>query len=328
MSSAAKNATKTFDSASCVWRDRGPAHPSDPGRDPALCAVNEFLSYLAVECGLAPNTIAAYRRDLRDLLAVLDRTGRSPLALEPKDVQAFLIALQERGLSLASIARHLAAVRMFLRYLFMTGRVERDITTVLEATRRWKRVPETLDARHVEALLAGPEPQDPFYLRDRAMLELLYATGLRVSELVGLSLDRINLKVGYVRCLGKGNRERIVPIGRTAIEAVTTYLQELRPKLAGHRPVQALFLTRTGRPMDRTNAWRIVTKYARRAGLVRKVSPHTLRHCFATHMLEGGADLRIVQELLGHVDVSTTQIYTHVDRARLKQIHQRYHPRP
>ncbi len=217
---------------------------------------------------------------------------------------------------------------MFLRFLFMTGRTDRDITTVLESPRRWKHLPGTLHYSQIDALLAAPNPKDPLYLRDRAMLELLYATGMRVSELVGLATDQLNLKIGYLRCIGKGNRERIIPIGRRAIEAVADYLRELRPALTARRETNAVFVTRTGRSMDRTNAWRLVIKYARRAGIAKKVSPHTLRHSFATHLLEGGADLRIVQELLGHVDVSTTQIYTHVDGARLKRIHQRYHPRP
>jgi integrase/recombinase XerD len=179
----------------------------------------------------------------------------------------------------------------------------------------------------VDALLNAPEPADEYYLRDRALLELLYATGIRVSEAVGLARSQLNLEVGYLRCIGKGGKERIVPIGSSALRASTAYLERLRPSLVRAHTGDAVFLSRTGRPLDRSSMWRLVRKYASAAGLEGQVTPHTLRHCFATHLLGGGADLRIVQELLGHADVSTTQVYLHVDEARLKEVHRRYHPR-
>jgi integrase/recombinase XerD len=230
-------------------------------------------------------------------------------------------------LAISSIARHLAAVKMFLRYLAMTGLSSHDITSMLESPRKWFNLPHTLHYKQVNALLAAPNLDDAFGLRDRAILELLYATGLRVSELVGLDLGSINGSVGYLRCIGKGRRERIVPVGQAAIESVDEYKHGLRTRLDRTGRAAALFLSRTGRRLEREACWRLVKKYVARAGLAERTSPHTLRHCFATHLLEGGADLRMVQEMLGHVNVATTQIYTHVDRARLKSIHERFHPR-
>ena len=288
---------------------------------------DEFLTYLAVECGLAHNTLLAYGADLREFVAFFGATRQTVTKLEPVEIQRFLIALKDRGLGVASIARHLAAVKVFLRYLVLVGHATRDITGVLESPRKWLRIPRTLHRQQVEALLAAPDPEDRFYSRDRAILEMLYATGLRVSELVSLGLDNINPRVGYVRCVGKGRRERVVPVGQCALESVDTYRVSLRPSLDRSGRASALFLSRSGRRLDRENCWRIVKKHALRAGLAESTSPHTLRHCFATHLLEGGANLRVVQEMLGHVNVGTTEIYTHVDRRRLKDIHQRFHPR-
>ena len=191
-----------------------------------------------------------------------------------------------------------------------------------------QRIPDAVHYGQVERLLGAPDIKDDLYLRDQALLELLYATGMRVSELVDLTIDRLNLQLGYVRCIGKGRKERIIPVGKFAIEAVREYLKALRPRLMGDRHTAAIFLSRTGRPLDRTNIWRLVRKYARIAGIHEHLSPHTLRHCFATHLLSGGADLRVIQELLGHADVTTTQVYTHVDESQLKHVHSKYHPRP
>ncbi len=286
-----------------------------------------FRLYLSVECGLAVSTLEAYRRDLGEFSAFL-ATQRVPLGdLGMEHLQPYLMALRGRGLALASIARRVASLRMFLRYCHAFGHLDEDLAALVETPRKWHKLPHALHYRKVDALLAAPDPQDRYYHRDLAVLELLYATGVRVSELVGLTLDRINLDIGYVRVMGKGRKERVVPVGRCAIEAVRRYLQELRGRLAGRRNPAALFLSRTGRPLDRSNVWRIVVRCARQAGLPGPLSPHTLRHSFATHLLEGGADLRVVQSLLGHADVTTTQIYTHVDRSRLKSIHQKYHPR-
>ena len=217
---------------------------------------------------------------------------------------------------------------MFLRYLFAERILRRDVATLLESPKRWNRIPNAARLDQIRDLLNAPDPTEEFYVRDRALLELLYATGMRVSEVVDLSLNRINLKLGYVRCIGKGRKERIIPVGKYAIDAVAAYLDGLRQRLLGDRTDDALFLSRTGRPLDRSNIWRVVRKYAAAAGIKTPLSPHTLRHCFATHLLAGGADLRIVQELLGHADVTTTQIYTHVDEIQLKHVHTRYHPRP
>jgi len=288
-----------------------------------------FLGYLDSECGLSANTLDAYRRDLREFCGTLSRRGVfTPEGITPTVVQAHLMRLTERGLALASTARHMVSLKVFLRFLHLMGTMKSDVAGLLETPRKWQALPDTLHAHQVEKLLSIPLTADPLSLRDRAILEFLYATGLRVSELAGLQLNDVNLDIGYVRCIGKGRRERIVPVGRAAIDATREYLASVRPTLVAHRPNEsALFVSRTGRRMDRTAVWRLVLRHAREAGFRGKVSPHTLRHCFATHLLQGGADLRVVQELLGHADVATTQIYTHVDTTRLKSIHTRFHPR-
>ncbi|HWL95490.1 MAG TPA: site-specific tyrosine recombinase [Phycisphaerae bacterium] len=287
-----------------------------------------FTEYLISECGLARNTIDAYRRDLLEFVGLLDdRDICSPAAVTILIIQSHLVRLTERKLALSSIARHLVSVRMFLRYLFITGVMKDDLTAQIETPRKWQRLPGTLNRSQTEAMLAAPQPGEPFYSRDRAILELLYATGMRVSELASLKLRDLNLTVGFLRCLGKGRKERVIPVGSAAIEALQVYLSGLRAVLteaAGDE--QHVFVSRTGRRMDRTNIWRLVSRCAAIAGISVPVGPHTLRHCFATHVLEGGADLRIVQELLGHATVATTQIYTHVDTSRLKGIHSRFHP--
>lgn len=289
--------------------------------------IKRFLDYLFVECGLAGNTVAAYQADLCEFWNAAADNGDLPATLDIEDVQRHLIELRNRGLSTASIARHLAAVKMFLRYHHQSGLLRRDVASLIEMPKKWSRLPETGRYEEIEALLEAPRRSDEFFHRDRAILELLYATGMRVSELAGLTVDNLNLEVGYLRCLGKGNRERIIPVGRAAIGALGAYLRKLRPALETARSERAVFLSRTGRPMDRSNLWRIVRKYAQRAGIAKSFHPHVLRHSFATHMLGGGADLRVVQELLGHADLTTTQVYLHVDQSRLKQVHQQYHPR-
>jgi len=288
-----------------------------------------FLDYLTVECGLADNTIQAYRRDLIKLGQFLENQQLADMGkLTGAMVQRFLASLAEQNLADSSIARCSAAVRMFLRFLYLEGKLAQDGAALLDSPKVWQRLPNVLDYRHVQALLAAPNGDSLLYYRDKAILELLYACGLRVSELCSLDVADVDLKIGFVRCMGKGRRERIVPVGRMAIEALDSYLRLLRPNLVKDARIHRLFLSRRGRPLDRENVWRLVKRHARQAGLIGKVSPHTLRHCFASHLLEGGADLRMVQEMLGHVNVTTTQIYTHVDRKRLKQIHSRFHPRP
>ncbi len=288
--------------------------------------VKRFLDYLFVECGLSGATVTAYRADLTEFWNHLTSHGVLPGELGLEHIQSYLMALHHRGLSLASVARQLASLKMFLRHLLAEGRIQRDLASLLETPRKWRNLPKTLRYEQVDALLAAPDPSDDLWLRDRAILETLYATGMRVSELTGLTVQHVNLDVGYLRCFGKGSKERIIPIGSSALQALREYLTHLRPGLLRDVSLDAVFLSRSGRPLDRTNVWRLIRKYAEHVGL-KDVSPHTIRHCFATHLLAGGADLRVVQELLGHSDISTTQIYTHVDSSRLKQVHQQCHPR-
>lgn len=290
--------------------------------------VKRFLDYLFIECGLAGETITAYKRDLSEFWNHLVEADVEPSEISADDLRQHLIALQQRGLALSSICRHFASTKVFLRYLHSEKILRRDVASLLESPKRWRTIPNAVRYGQVQELLNAPAPSEEFYLRDRALLELFYATGMRVSEIVDLPVEQINLKLGYVRCIGKGRKERIIPVGRYAIDAVREYVETLRSRLLGDRHTSALFLSRTGRPLDRSNIWRIVRKYAMVAGITEHVSPHTLRHCFATHLLAGGADLRIVQELLGHADVTTTQIYTHVDEAQLKHVHSKFHPRP
>ncbi len=303
--------------------------PRAPGRTrpPPPKPVKQFLDHLFVECGLAANTIIAYRADLAEFWPAVADNGRLPPDLDINHVQNHLITLSRRGLSTASIARHLATIKMFLRHLHRRGLLRRDVASVIELPKKWNRLPDTVHYEQINSLLDSPRTSDEFHYRDKALLELLYASGMRVGELVSITVDSLNLDIGYLRCIGKGNKERIVPIGRPAIVAIQDYLRKSRPAFQNGHSGRYVFLSRTGRPLDRSNVWRLVRKYARRVGLNR-LHPHTLRHCFATHMLAGGADLRIVQELLGHADPTTTQIYLHVDQAQLREVHRRFHPRP
>ncbi|MFQ5489827.1 MAG: site-specific tyrosine recombinase XerD [Phycisphaerae bacterium] len=299
---------------------------ASPGRLPSP-PVKRFLDYLFVECGLAGSTITAYQRDLCEFWDQAVQPNGALDDLNIQNIQDHLKHLQQRGLSVASIARHLAAIRIFLRHLHADGALPRDLASLLESPKTWRTIPKAVKPDGILALLAAPDPADEYYLRDRALLELLYASGIRVSEASSLNIADVNLKVGYLRCVGKGRKERIVPIGRSAIGTLKDYLEFHRPALVGAHSRDALFLSRTGRRLDRTNIWRLVRKYAAATGLGEHISPHTLRHSFATHLLAGGADLRIVQELLGHADVATTQVYLHVDEHRLKEVHRQYHPR-
>jgi len=289
--------------------------------------VEAFLDYLVVECGLADNTVMAYRNDLRKFCEYLTAKGvASFAAVTPTMVIDFMSREKERGLSVNSISRNLVAIKMLYKFLFLEGQIEKDVVSLLDSPRLWKRIPEVLNHEEIEALLSAPT-DEPLAARDRAILELLYATGARVSEAANLTLDRVNLEVGYVRCFGKGSKERVVPLGEKAKAALTAYLSQERPRLDKGRRSPHLFLNRRGRALGRERIWKLVKRYVKKAGIARDASPHTLRHSFATHMLEHGADLRVVQEMLGHVDIATTQIYTHVDKSRLKAIHRRFHPR-
>lgn len=291
--------------------------------------VKNFLNYLTVEAGLAENTVLAYGRDLKSFLGHCKSNNIKHLSqIKLAIIQDYLRIITHDQKGESSIKRALVAIRMFLRYARLMGLVEDDVTTVLESPKIWQRLPCICSKQQVVDLLNAPCPDEPFYFRDKAMLELLYATGIRASELAGLRISDLNLDIGYLRCLGKGNRERVVPVGKVAIEATVEYLAKLRPGLVKPFSDNFLLLSRTGRPMGRIEVWRMVKKYAMRAGMPRNLTAHTLRHCFATHLLTGGADLRSVQEMLGHVDIATTQIYTHVDQERLREIHRKFHPRP
>jgi len=289
----------------------------------------EFLDHLTVEAGLSHNTILAYGRDLKAFLAFcrdhkVDKIG----GLKPVLVQKYLCHMATGPQNENSARRALVAIRMFMRFAKLMGLIADDGAGLLESPKIWQRLPTICNKSQVLKLLEAPCPDEPYYLRDRAMLELLYATGMRASELAGLRMTDLNFDVGYLRCTGKGNKERIIPVGRTAIETTEAYLRDLRPRLAKPGSGTTLLLSRTGRPLTRIEIWRLVKRYAARAGMRRNLTVHTLRHCFATHLLSGGADLRSVQEMLGHVDIGTTQIYTHVDHERLRRIHKKYHPRP
>lgn len=271
----------------------------------------------------------AYGSDLRKFAAYLAAKGLRFALAQPDALIGFMMEQKAQGLSVSSIARYLVAVKMFYRFLYTEGLVSRDIASSFETPRVWTRLPEVLSAREVDLLLSAPDRGAPLGLRDAAVLELLYATGARVSEVARLRVQDVNLDYAYVRCFGKGSKERIVPLGERAIACLRAYLESARPRFlqAAGKASDVLFLSQKKAPLRRESLWRIVKKYVRLLGLRKGVSPHTLRHSFATHLLEHGADLRSVQEMLGHVDISTTQRYTHVDRERLKSIHKRYHPR-
>ena len=304
--------------------------------------ISAFRAYLRAERGAADNTVRAYARDLRrfsDWAATVRFTAYGSPTL--KDLGRYLAFLQEEELAPPSVARHLASLKMFYRFLRLDERADAGAVDLLGSPKLWQRIPTVLPPSAVDALLAAPQPGDRFFLRDRAVLETLYATGCRASEVVGLTLPDLYLDAAFLKCRGKGNKERVVPLGRPAVAALREYLatagsgqqavgrMETGGSSAAPRslPAAHCFTTKSGRPLNRIVIWAIVKKYCRRAGLRGKVSPHTLRHSFATHLLAGGADLRVVQELLGHASVRTTQHYTHVDRDRLKAIHRKFHPR-
>lgn len=287
-----------------------------------------FLSYLTVEKGLSSNTRSAYSLDLARYLDFLEKEGRQkPSDVGPADVSAFMGVLQKLNIGPRSRARSLSAIRMFHKFLMIENYADSNPATIIEAPRMLHKLPQFLDGREVDALFASCAGKGGEDLRDLAMLELLYATGLRVSELVNLKLREVNLDSGYLMTVGKGNKERLVPIGESARERVATYLDSVRLRVDPLRQNPFLFLSRLGGAMSRQAFWNIIKKRAQMAAIRKNISPHTLRHSFATHLLENGADLRSVQIMLGHADLATTQIYTHVTRERLKRLHQEIHPR-
>ena len=297
------------------------------GRPARHRLVAACLDHLAVERGLSRATLEAYGRDLDAYTTFLAAARRDPRRVDPEDLTRYLLQARRAGLGSRSVARALSAIRTFHRFLLTDQETDRDPTAYLEAPRPILKLPATLSRQEVEALLAAPPADMPRGVRDRTMLEVLYAAGLRISELVGLTLADLNLPAGFVRVRGKGSKERLVPLGRLAVAAVRSYLDSWRPALLKGRDVTTLFPGRAGRPLSRQAFFLALKGYARRAGIARRVSPHVLRHAFATHLLEGGADLRSVQLLLGHADIGTTQIYTHVSRAHLQAVYAKYHPR-
>ncbi|MFP4035989.1 MAG: site-specific tyrosine recombinase XerD [Desulfobacteraceae bacterium] len=289
--------------------------------------LDQFIAHLRVERGLAPNTIQSYSRDLVEFLSFLDGRGVSAGSAAREDVSDYLASLYGR-LSSRSVSRRLSSIRMFFRFLVSEGRMQASPAGLVESPKTPRRLPEILGMEEVDRLLAQPGDDKPTGLRDRAMLELLYATGLRVSELTGLRTVNVNLEAGFVRMVGKGSKERAVPMGERARTAVRDYLGGARSALLRRRSSPYLFVNARGGRLSRQGFWKIIKHYGRKAGIRRPITPHGLRHAFASHLLEGGADLRSVQVMLGHSDISTTQIYTHVTRERLKKIHEKHHPRP
>jgi len=290
--------------------------------------VDTFLDHLAVERGLAENTRLAYRADLAQFTEFLRHRGIRQLnAAQREHVTEYLLRRRKGGLSARSLSRHLAAIRMFCRFLFREKLLAADITQTIDSPKLWRTLPHTLGYEEVERLLAAPDTRRKLGLRDKAMLEFLYATGLRVSEVAHAKLNDINFEAGFVRSIGKGNKERIVPVGKQAVEWLQRYLREARASFPKSDSVPEVFLSTRGKPLSRKTIWLLIKKHARAAGIPTNITPHTLRHSFATHLLDNGGDLRVIQEMLGHADISTTQVYTHVDQQRLKETHYRYHPR-
>ncbi len=287
-----------------------------------------FTDFLSLEQGASPRTHEAYDRDIaRFATFATVRGAATPATVSARVLRDYVYHLKDLGLAPASIRRNVSAVRTYFRFLLSEGHVVRDPSERLETPRKWRTLPEVLTVAEIERLLAAPSLDDPLVFRDRALLELGYGSGLRVSEWIELGVKDILFDEGLVRVFGKGSKERLVPMGRSSVGAVAVYLRELRPRLEKGDGRGKLLLNARGQPLTRMGAWKILRKYVERAGITKHVSPHTLRHSFATHLLEGGADLRAVQEMLGHADISTTQLYTHIDREYLRTVHKQYHPR-
>ena len=289
--------------------------------------LDEFIGHIKVEKGLSANTIVAYNRDLLTFFEFLETRGITPLQVGQNDLVSFVTEKRPQ-LAARSLARCLVSIRMFYRFCVTEGKITANPARLLGIPKLYQHLPNILSRDEVESLLSQPDDQTVLGKRDKAMLEILYATGLRVTELIGLRMHNINLGAGFIRTLGKGSKERIIPMGGEAIGALKEYLQNGRSALLQKSTSPYLFVTGRGRPMTRQGFWKIIKHHALKAGIASRVTPHTLRHSFATHLLEGGADLRSVQIMLGHSDISTTQIYTHVARERLKEVHEKYHPRP
>lgn len=291
--------------------------------------IDSFLNYLSVERGLSKNTIISYKKDLDIFLDYLEHKHIDSLSKTNRDdITNFMLSQKNDGLSPNSIARRLQAVKGFYRFLVRERILKNDPTSLMDLPKLWKKIPESLSVNEVETLLSQPNIKDKLGIRDKAILETMYATGMRVSEVSNLKSNNINLQVGFLRCIGKGNKERIIPLGKKSQIAIKRYIESARPYFKKQKESEFLFLNRFGKKISRQMLWKIIKKYANLARIKKKIRPHILRHSFATHLLERGADLRSVQEMLGHSDISTTQIYTHINKDRLKTIHRMFHPRP
>ena len=291
--------------------------------------LDEFLNYLSVERGLSRNTISSYRSDLLFFLNYLEIEGVTGIeGIKRDDITQYLLHLKDKGLSGNSVSRALVAIKMFYKFLTQERFIKNDVAGILESPKLIRPLPNVLNMVEVTRLLQAPDTRSWMGIRDKAALELLYATGMRVSEMVELSTGTMNLDVGFIKCKGKGDKERMVPVGSEARNAISRYMEKVRPSLLKSKNDSHLFLTRLGKKVSRQSFWKMMKKYAKMAKIKKEIAPHTLRHSFATHLLERGADLRVVQEMLGHSDIATTQIYTHIDKGRLKLIHKQFHPRP
>jgi integrase/recombinase XerD len=290
--------------------------------------LQSFIHYVTVEKGLSKNTLDSYKRDLTQFLRFLMKDGFPRIEeTNRQHVISYLKGLKEEGKATATLSRSMASIRAFYQFLVRERRMDVDPTIHLETPKIERRLPKVLSINEVDSLLQAPTQSTPFGQRDKAMLELLYATGIRVSELISLSLEDVHLHMGFVKCMGKGSKERIIPLGQVAVDSIETYLTIGRGRLAKKKRVDALFLNHHGNSLTRQGFWKIIKKYAQETGIKKDITPHTLRHSFATHLLENGADLRSVQEMLGHADISTTQIYTHVTKTRLRDVYAKAHPR-
>jgi integrase/recombinase XerD len=291
-------------------------------------ALQPFSDHLGLERGLSARTVDAYRRDLERFVSWLGTRGvRRPADVTAAELREFVYHLKDVGLQPSSIRRSVSALRTYFGWLLAEGVVVADPTDRVEIPRAWRRLPDVLSRAEVARILDAPDPADRLFWRDKALLEFAYASGVRVGELIGVKVRDVDLEEGLALVFGKGARERIVPLGRAALQALVVYLREVRPGLARNRAEGAVFLNARGTPLTRMGVWKILRRHVERAGLTKRVTPHTLRHSFATHLLEGGADLASVQEMLGHADIATTQIYTHVEREYLRDVHRRFHPR-
>lgn len=290
--------------------------------------LDQFLDYAVLERGLSDNTQRAYVADLELFLAYLRESSvRSINSVTRGHVLSFLLQEKDRGMSARSIARRLVAIKVFFRYLEQEGLLKDNVTDAMDSPKLWKVLPDTLSYEEVERLLHQPDLSRPLGVRDHAILETFYGSGLRVSEICALQIDNLRFDDGYLRCIGKGNKERVVPVSTAACDSVTRYLEEVRPQHAQDELERTLFLTRRGTPFSRKGIWKLIKQHSLAAGIQKNVTPHTLRHSFATHLLSNGAPLRMIQEMLGHADIATTQVYTHVDSSRLKAVHEQFHPR-